>query len=241
MGLSQAATGRLKGDAVGFLTSQAANGSLAALLPAIESALLNNAAGQKEAVWDWLKTQPENEAAKLLRREVLDYAGYRDPALALQMLADVPRTAEGDALVQSLAKSLFNGGHALNRFDKVYEQAPERLRQPLIDAAFHFLVADNLDDPHAWIARVSKMPEGSRANGMERIARAWAQQMPEEAVAWAESLPSGEVRNGAAAAIAASWAAKDPQGAAEWVTSMPAGPERDRSAGSLVTALARRF
>ncbi len=241
MGLSYAVTERLNADATAFLTTHAADGSLAALLPAIESALLNNASGQNGAVWDWLKTQPENEATRLLRQEVLRYAGWHDPARALQMVADVPRTPDGDSLVQDLGKSLFNGGYTLSRFDSVYAQAPERLRQPLIDAAFHFLCAANLDDPQSWITRVSGLPEASRAKGMESIGRAWAQQTPEEAAAWAGSLPPGAARSGAEAAVASTWAAKDALGAAEWVASMPAGPERDRSAGSLVVAIAERF
>jgi hypothetical protein len=241
MGLSQAVTERLNVDTAGFLSTHAADRSLDALLPAIESALLNNASGQNRAVWDWLKTQPESDATKLLTREVLRHAGYKDPEQALQMVANIPRSAAGDSLVQDLAKSLFNGGHELGRFDKLYAQAPERLRQPLIDAAFHFLSAVNLDDPQRWIARVSGFPEGSRGKGFEAIGRAWAQQMPEEAAAWAGSLPAGTLRNGAQAMIASSWAAKDAAAAAEWVASMSAGPERDRSAGSLVVAIAERF
>ena len=241
MGLSGAVTERLNADVAGFLTTHAEDGSLGTLLPAIESALLNNASGQKDAVWGWLKTQADNDATKSLKQQVLNFAGYQDPVLALQMVTDLPLTPDGDSLVKSAARSLFNGGNALHRFDKVYEQAPERLRQPLIDAAFHFLSADNLDDPQRWIARVSQLPEASRAQGMECIARAWAQQTPEEAIGWAASLPPGEARNGAMAAIASNWATKDARGVAEWVNSMPPGAERDKSAESLVLAVADKF
>jgi RNA polymerase sigma factor (sigma-70 family) len=241
MGLSFAVTARLNEDTAGFLSTQVANGSLAALLPAIESALLNNAGSQKPAVWEWLKMQPESDATKSLKKDVLSFAGYHDPLMALQMVADVPRNAEGDSLIKDVARSLFNGGRELSRFDKLMAQAPERLREPLLDAAFHYLSADNLEDPQKWIERVSRLPDASRAKGMEAIGRAWAQQTPEESVAWAISLPPGADRTGAEAAIAKSWGAKDPAGAAEWVAAMPSGLERDRSAGSLVAAIAERF
>ncbi len=241
MGLSSAVTDRLNADAAAFLDMHAANSSLTALLPAIESALLNAGSGQRAAVWDWLKKQPEGEAWKELKDQVIRSAGYQDPALAMRLAAELPRTPEGDSQLETLAKSLFNGGNKLYRFDQVYEQAAERLRQPLIDAAFHFLSADNLDDPQRWIARVSQLPEASRPRGVEAIAAAWAQQSPEEAIGWASSLGAGETRNGAVAAIASTWAKNDPYGAADWVASMPPGAERDRSAGSLVFAAAERF
>lgn len=47
MGLSHVVTERLNADAAGFLARHAEDGSLAALVPAIESAILNNASGQR--------------------------------------------------------------------------------------------------------------------------------------------------------------------------------------------------
>ncbi|MDO8632867.1 MAG: hypothetical protein Q7R41_20480, partial [Phycisphaerales bacterium] len=177
-GLSGAVTERLNADATGFLTRHAEDGSLAAILPAIDSAILNRASGQREAIWEWLKTQPDNDATKSLKERVLTSAGYQDPELALRLVNDLPRTPDADAQVQSVAKSLFNGGHMLHRFDKLFEQAPERLRQPLIDAAFSFLYPTTMTDPQPWIARLAQVPEASRPRATESIARAWASQSP---------------------------------------------------------------
>ena len=171
----------------------------------------------------------------------MNSASYQDPALALRLVADLPRTPEGDSLVESMTQSLLNGGRMFYRFDTLYEQAPERLRQPLIDAAFHFLSADNLGDPQRWIARVSMLAEASRAQGTESVARAWAQGSPEEAIGWVASLAPGATRNGAEAAIASVWAAKDAPTASDWVNSLPPGAERDQSAESLVLAIAEQF
>lgn len=241
LGLASSVTEKLNADAVGFLTQHAASGSLVAMLPAIESALLNQGAGQRAAIWDWLKTQPDDETAKELKRQVLSSGGYQDPALALRLVADLPRTPDGDAEVQSLARNLFNGGRALYRFDKLFEQAPERLRQPLVEAAFSFLSSETLDPPQKWVARLAQLPEAARAQGVESIARAWAAQAPEDAIGWAASLPADEIRAGAVANITSAWAAKDSQGASAWVAAMPAGMERDRSARSLVLAIAEKF
>lgn len=241
LGLASSVTEKLNADAAGFLTQYAASGSLAAMLPAIESALLNQGAGQRAAIWEWLKTQPDDETAKDLKRQVISSAGYQDPALALKLAADLPRTPDGDAEVQSLARSVFNGGRALYRFDNLFEQAPERLRQSLIEEAFGFLSFETLDHPQKWVARLDQLPEASRARGVESIARAWAAQAPEDAIGWAASLPADETRAGAVANITSAWAAKDSQGASAWVATMPAGVERDRSARSLVLAIADKF
>jgi hypothetical protein len=238
LGMASAVTDRLK---AGFLSAQAANGSLEAILPAINSALLNDASGQRAAVWDWAKAQPSNETLKSLQKEVLRSAGYQDPALALRLVGDLPRTAEGDAQAQELANSLFNGGQYLRRFDNLMAQAPERLRPSLLQAAFTYLEAGNMDDPQRWIGRLALLPETARAQGAESLARAWASQSREAAIGWAASLAPGENRSGAMAAIASTWAAKDAPGAAQWVATLANGAERDRCAQSLVQAMAERF
>jgi hypothetical protein len=203
--------------------------------------LLNDGSGQRAAVWDWLKTQPEDETSKELQRQVLSSAATQDPALALRLAANLPRTPAGDAQAQSLALGLLNGGKMLHRLDNFFEQAPERLRPSLADAAFMFLGPETLGNPQSWMARLAQLPEASRAQGIGSIARAWAAQAPEDAIGWVASLPAGEVRAGAVAAIASTWAATDSWGASQWVASMTTGVERDRSVQALVFAIAERF
>src|SRR2546427_4547259 len=134
------------------------------------------------------------------------------------------------------------GGEPLGRIDALNQQTPDCLRQPLVEAAFNqCLNGSTLDDPQKWIARLSLLPEASRPKATESLARAWAQQTPEEAISWAASLPSGDTQAGAMAALTSAWAAKDAHGAAEWVASLPAGAQRDRSAESFASAVAQTF
>ncbi len=241
-GLAGAVTERLNADGTGFLDRCAQDGSLAAILPAVESAILNSASGQRGVIWDWLKGQPDNAPTKSLKEEVLNSAGYQDPALALQLVADLPRTAEGDSRVSALANSLLNGGSMLYRLDPLLEQAPNRLKQPLLQAAFQALASRNsqdlVGDPQQWVSRLAQLPDSARAMGTLSLAHAWADRSPEEAVAWATGLPAGEARNGAVAAIADAWAAKDARSAAEWVASLQPGADRDRGAEAVVRAVA---
>ena len=240
MGMADAVTERINANAVEFLNRHATDDSLNALMPAINSALLNGSSGQRAAVWEWLKTQPENDATVTLKRQVLSSAGYQDPALAMSLVNELPRTAEADTQVESLAGSLINNGSMLSRFESLLEEAPERLRRPLVEAAFKSLRDGTMDDPRQWIARLSLLPEESRGMGIESIARAWAEKQPEEAISWASTL-TGDTRNGAVAAIASAWSRKDAHGAAEWIGSMPPGKERDRSAASLVDVISDNY
>jgi RNA polymerase sigma factor (sigma-70 family) len=240
-GLVGAVTDRLNADAVAFLTTHNADGSLSALLPAVDNALLNSASGQRGAVWDWLKTQPENGVTRDLKDQVLHSAAWQQPDLAMQLVADLPRTPDGDAEVKELARCLYNGGNQLGRYDWLVSQAPERLRQPLIDAAFNSLSADNLGNPQVWAARLSLLTGTSQGQGIESLARAWAGQSPEDAAVWANSLTADSSRAGAFGAIASAWAAKDPRGAADWVASLPSGADRDRGSESLVMAVADQY
>lgn len=240
MGIANVVSEKLNADPASFLNRHAADNSLAAIMPAINSALMNDSGGQRGAVWDWLRTQPQTEATKALRQHVLNSASYQDPELALRLASELPRTPDGEAQIQTLVNGLFNGGQMLHRFEKLIEQAPERLRQPIIESAFQQLREDTFTDASTWIARLSMLPESSRARATENIARAWAHQAPDEAAAWVNTLAAGATRSDATAAIVSSWGQKDARGAGDWIAAMPASMERDRCAGQLAMAVADR-
>src|SRR5678816_843061 len=136
---------------------------------------LNDSSGHRAAVWDWLKTQPENETTKELRRKVLSTGASQEPTLVMQMAAELPNNADGNSQLRELARSLFSN-QRLNPFDKLFNQAPDRLRQPLLEAAFEYLHSDTGGDLRQWINRVPQLPEAKRAEGIQSIARAMAEQ-----------------------------------------------------------------
>lgn len=241
MGLASAVGEKLNIDAAGFLTRNNAAGSLQAMLPAVTNALAKESSGQRGAVWEWLKRQPESPTTKELTQHLLGTCGEQDVAMAFRLAEAAPGTAEGDAQLALLADGLLGYGGLLHRLDKLLEQAPQRLRQPLVESAFNHLTAETLADAQRWTALLSRLPSGARGRPTESLAMAWADRAPEETIAWAASMPAGEARMGAVAAIASIWAAKDSPAAALWVASMPPGAERDRSAQSLVLAIAEEF
>jgi hypothetical protein len=237
-GLAQAVTGRLNADVPGFLSAHAEDGSLPVLMPALESALLNGASGQQGALWDWLKTQPESDTLRALKLKVLQYAAFQNPELALGFLPELPSSPAGDAQVKELARCLLNGGMDMNRFDGLMQQAPARLREPLLEAAFSSLRTDvSSIDPGIWVQRLPLLPESAQAPAAESLGRAWASQAPEDAIAWASAMPPGEAKTDAQAAVVGTWAKTDPQAASEWVNSLPPDAERDHSTAALVQTM----
>ena len=118
-GLVQSVTERMNAGAGDFLSARTADGTLGALAPAVENSMLNGAAGQRAAVWEWLKSQPETDATKSLRKDVMNSAAWKEPEFALQIVSELPHTPTGDAEVMEIARCLFNGGYtarSLRRF-----------------------------------------------------------------------------------------------------------------------------
>jgi len=241
MGLAGAVAERLNAEPRGFLTQYAEAGSLFIMLPAVGHALFNESSGQRGAVWDWVQNRSKDAITLELRTDLLRAAGQQDTAMAFRFAADLPATAEGDSQRRLLADNLLGDGARLHRLDTLLEQAPESLRQPLLASAFEHLRSDTLYEPQRWLARLSQLPEGERGYGAEMFAGAWAEQMPDEAIGWAASMPAGEERARAKAGIASGWAANDAPAASAWVAAMSAGPERDRSAQALVAAMAEEY
>jgi hypothetical protein len=239
VGLAEAVTDRLNNSAAEFLSQREADGSLGVILPAIGSALLNGSAGQRKTIWEWLEAQPENEATKGLKSSVLLAAAWQDPDLALRLVANSPKTPEGDAQVARIARDVFNGGSRFHRFETLMQTAPERLRGPLLQAAFDALPGNAIEDPQTWISRVSLLPETARANAMKSVARAWAEQAPEEAVAWAGTVADPATKEAVTSSVLTAWAKNDPQTAGGWVNSTAPGPARDAATLALVYAIAQ--
>jgi hypothetical protein len=238
MGLAEAVSMRLNADPVDFLAKHSNDGSLRAILPAIDSALLNRASGKRSEVWKWLKAQPATDEIKSLRESVLNGAAWQESDVALKLANDLPKTPEGDHELQSLARSLLNGGSRLHRFEEYYRLAPERLRPVLLEQGFGALNDYSFHDPQPWIDRLPQLPEASRGQAVASLVGAWASKRPEEAAAWVATLPDEEMRNNSFINVASTWALKDQRSAAEWVRSLPDGMQRDLSAEGLVYRIA---
>ncbi len=238
VGLAPVVTDKLNADPVAFLDEQAARGTLATLQRALRSALMNDAKPQLAAVWDWLKTQPFNDATRALRQSVLNTAGWQNPEFAFAIAAELPATEAGDQDVAELTRSLLNGGQRLGRIDELLETVPGRLRESLLVSAFQYLSPDGIGDPASWLTRLEEVPVKQRAGAAANFAGVWAYRNPEDAAAWAAHLPGDGGRVDAVRNVARAWLRSDSLAASEWIAQWPAGPERDAGASMLVREIA---
>jgi hypothetical protein len=155
------------------------------------------------------------------------------------LVPELPPPPQGDAQVKELARCLLNGGMAMDRLEGLMRQAPDRLREPLLEAAFDNLRPDvNKLYPEAWVARLAQLPQTAQTQAATSLAGAWASQAPEDAIAWASSMGPGQARADAEAAAVKSWARTDPEGASAWVSTLAPGAERDHSVQALVQTIA---
>lgn len=240
LGLGPALAARLNSDAAGTLSRFTEQGVIRTILPAIDSALLNEAGGQRAAIWDWLDNQPESEAIASVRELVLRTAAWQEPELSMKLMGGLPATAGGEEQVRSVVRYLLQGGPASVDFESIYAAAPERIRPALLESGFDMLASESLGNPRVWSARLDQLPEASRTRGARALAVAWLGQSPEEARTWAASLAPGEVRTEAASAVVGAMAHSDPGGAATWLGALPPGLERDRMVREFVANLGPR-
>lgn len=241
IGLANVVTRKLNADTIGFLNQAVTEGSLNLLLPAVQSALLNQSSGQRPVIWEWLNSQGETDSLKTLREAVLMSEAFQDPDRAIGWVSDLPVTPAGDQQVDQVAQNLWNGGRMIERFDDLMNKAPERLHEPLLRASFRSLNQETLGDPQTWIRRLEQLPEANRGSAIGSLSRAWASELPEEAAAWAVTLPSGSLRFEAIAAIGTDWAKSDAASAASWVSTLPQGGDRDAGAQAIVFGMAERY
>ena len=239
MGMASAVTDRLNANPVAFLQHHADNGSLTTLLPAISSAVLNDAGGQREAMWGWVLQQPDSPALQALSSHLLTSTGYRDPTVLLRMVAALPAGSGHDELLQEAARSVFNGGSLLDRFEEVVRNTSGKFQTQIISAAFECLQQNNLDDPQLWSSRLALLPASGQTNAVSSLSQAWATTDPKGAAAWAESLPDETLRTQAVGNVINQYARADAYAASAWLATLPTGPSRDRGSITLARAIAK--
>ena len=215
------------------------SGSFPGLENVFGNSVLNDGYAHRDAIWNWLDSQPSSDQTIRLRGSLLNAMGYKDPENALTFIDKIPDTPENASLFHMGLSSLFNGGSRMDLFEGLYEKAPERFRARLLEIGFQNGAKIMAGDPARWVARLNEIPSERRANAASGLAGAWATTDPAAAIKWATALPEDSGRDTALRSIANSWASTDPLDAAHWVDSLPQGPGRDNASQSIVMALAR--
>ncbi|MFN0127514.1 MAG: hypothetical protein ACKV19_12600 [Verrucomicrobiales bacterium] len=187
----------------------------------LDSADLRQAA-LKSALQTWSHSDPQAAAQKAL--------GVTDPIQRAEILRGVAQNWAGNDDKAALAWAQSLGGA---------DQS----------AALGALVENSLlANPQQAQELYSKFTasldaESAAKADNKRVARSVAATLtendPQQAIAWAGSLPPGGAQNEAFAGIAEKWAGYDPVTTSEWIGTLPAGEGRDLAADKLVTTIAR--
>jgi hypothetical protein len=166
-----------------------------------------------EAALSWVAThQVKQQEQWEISNSIAEWAALH-PDEAVAKLTQ-PQAGDGskllfDGVVQGLAKS-----DPQRAADLVLTSASASY-QMVAEVAVR--LADT--DPVKAGSWVQRLPENSPARpaASSRVARSWAQKDPRAAVAWVESLPVGNLREGAAWGLASRFAETQPEAAIQWL------------------------
>jgi hypothetical protein len=239
LGLSAAVQKRFNADPVAwmeFFSAQSTN-TRRGLKQAFESVMLNDGYPHKDAVWSWLKNQPNNEFTGSLRGMLLRSAAWKEPEVAMQWMMEMPDSPDAQRLVEESMTRLINNGADLDRVENLLQKVPEKLRPGLLATAFSAQGDWKMSDLEPWIARMAELPAELRPQAAGSLASRMAASDPQAAAAWAASLPNDVERHIAIGRLTASWAGADSYEASQWIAGLPPGSERDTAAQALIGSI----
>lgn len=224
---------RMTADPAGFADFLRANDPDHLLQPSVGSALLNNAYGCKDALWDWIGKQPADDAtAQLLRQKLLSSASWHEPLQALKWLATLPDTPEFKSLSLTITESMSNSGLSASDRAAMIATAPEPLRARLVMAGLALTREGSVPDITAALTQFGVLPANDRGEVASSLAFQWSRSDPEAAIQWTGTL-DGKDRIKATEGVVSGWAAYDSMAASKWIADLPLGAERDAAAKSL--------
>ncbi|MCU0795226.1 MAG: hypothetical protein MUF31_04740 [Akkermansiaceae bacterium] len=161
----------------------------------------------------WARQNHEGEGANPWMVGVIRGLVASDPALATQLMMEMPRSRErGDALVAILPKMLEQGTDAAKGW--VGSIADESLRDGAVRMLSEQLARKDPADAAEWL---TSMGGEAAQRGLDDIVSSWASTDRDAAVAYFDRLPQGEARSNALRGLTNQLALDDPQAAAQFL------------------------
>ncbi|HWB03979.1 MAG TPA: RNA polymerase sigma factor [Verrucomicrobiales bacterium] len=237
-GLNEALSKRISADPAGTLSFLASEPpAMRDGLRTVLSNLLYTGEGfaQRDAIWEWAKTQPPGGIADQVREMLMNAAASRDPELLRKFAAESPSGLDAGSAALVISQ-LINKGADLSHFDEFLAIVPADRRQKLLADAFGSAALWHTDNLQPWIDRLATLPENLRREATSTLAAGMAGNDPEAAVRWASSLQTG--RDTALETALGVWVHQDSFAVSAWAAKLPAGVERDIAAHALVHAVA---
>lgn len=187
------------------------------------------------AQMDLLAALPHTDSWVRVTGHITDVWAHRDPATVLQRARETD-VAGGRYTFAGALGNLYNDTRNMDGFLDVL---------PLLNPKFKKGFVGTMAKRLAWESRgaaetfVSQLTPGSeeRHSAIEGMTGFLGQQYPEQALAWADTLPDKE-KAFASTSVMKEWAAQDPLAASQWLQAMPPGDCRDGGVVGLAVSLA---
>ena len=171
------------------------------------------AASDPQGAIAWARTNHEGDGANGLMVGVIRGLASSDPALASQLMTEMPFSRErGDALAAILPHMLEQGTDAAKSW--VTSLTDERLRDGATRRLADELMRTDPADAAKWLAA---NPGEESGRGIDDAVTRWADTDPGAAIAFYDSMPAGDMRSDALRGLTNQMATKDPQAAAAFL------------------------
>jgi hypothetical protein len=185
----------------------------------------------------WLKNLPENENKAAAQFALASEAAVRkDAVTAISLVTSMPPSPESARLLNYsvLQWATSNRENAIEWVKQV--QDSEQRERLLANIA----IENGIENPAraAEFAATALAPGNNQDNAAIQIVQSWARFNPEQAAAWVEQFPQGDVRDAAEENLMAVWAQKDLAGAGDWLNGLPVGRTRDAAVSVYAPVLA---
>ena len=167
---------------------------------------------------DWAR-QLQDEAEKLQALDVVAHEFVRsNPIDAIRLAAEFPPSAPRDELICHAAME-WASQDAPGTVDWANQIEDQGLREDVL-ASVATAWADRDPVSAATLAVDELSPGRTQNDAVVSIVQRWVQQQPEEAAAWVEQFPAGELRLAAIENVVRIWSEQDPVQAEQWQNRM---------------------
>ena len=191
----------------------------------------------------WAEKIGNLETRKKAIEGVISAMAQQDPQAAAKQVTTMPAGETREAAIAALANAWVEqdakGAQAWAAGLKGDEQS--KVLKALVGSAQQ---EDPASAPQAYATYAASLSAEAAAKKENQtvasdLAKVMAQDDPQTAIKWMETLPGGGARDQAIGGIAETWINYDPGAASEWITKLPAGEGRDTAAGKLAATVAR--
>ncbi len=182
-----------------------------------------------DSALQWCKNHPDKEVQEYSLPGMFDAYAAKDPAIALETLANLSDMSNGVAMseatvVHSYAQEDPRG--ALAALQALPVDAPNR--SGLQKFAFSIFKNWAETDPAAAAQEAYTLPDGTlQLMSWESVSKAWALQDPVAALAWTDTLPQGQSKDFAMTSAIRGISEIDAQTAATYALRLPDGNNRN--------------